>query len=196
MNDFLSMMGSLLFCSIVSVFILSLIVDRIFIFIPRLIKFVVRKEVRLKSIFVMIGQVLFWSMVIAAVYVISYIFSPQLFYDITISVGAICGWMLGVINYIYHIIRMDNHVNPEFYEKIYMAYITPGTQQNFEEFVKGLETMLELEIKTVLATNPPFLYRKAISKRLADILVDEERKKYLIEHQQQMQELEQEGLSE
>ena len=187
-NNFLSMMGSFLFCSILSVFIFSLIIDRVFIFIPRLIRYIMRKEVRVKALFVVIGQVLFWIAIIVLYYTLSYIFSPQLFYDITISFGAICGWILGMVRYAYHIVKMDAHVNPEFYERIYMTYITPHTQQDFEEFIKNLETMLESEIKEVLATNPPFLYRKAISKRLANISVDEERKKYLEEHQQSTEE--------
>ena len=158
--------GVWLFCSIVAVFIVPLVLDRIIFYIPRLISLRRKNQVLTKSIPVTIFDVMLWVVIIAGIYVYLYLFAPDYFVATTVSPPAILAWVIGAARLIYRFANFDQTTKKQFYYNAYMRYITPEAYAEYRTFLEDLDSMDLEEMNTILE-NPelPYMQRQSVLRR-------------------------------
>lgn len=156
------------FCCVIAVFILPLILDRIFFYIPRLIRLSRNNEVYYRSIFLTTLEALLWTVIIICIYVYLYFFQNNLFLLATVKTPALIAWLITIMYIFRRLLRFDRTIKRNFYYEIYMRYIKPEALSDYLNFIEHLDTLELEDIKKL--TNEPlrYMHKQAALRKLKE----------------------------
>ena len=158
--------GVWLFCSVIAVFILPLVIDRVVFYIPTLLHLRRKKEVLSRGVPLTFFEVLLWVGLVAGVYTAIYFISPDYFERITISPPALLAWTIGLGRMAYRFSHFDRTIKRQFYYNSYMRYITPEAYNAYRQFLEDLDE-LDMEEMADLLEDPdlPYMQRQSVMRR-------------------------------
>ena len=158
----------LLYCLVISLFVVPLVLERLTFYIPRLVLLARDKAVYPHSIALTIAEVLLWAAAVMLAYAILYTTFPSVFYMALSSPLALLAWALGAANVAYRHARFNRHVAQDFYHSAYMHYITPAALHAYQVFMEDLADMDdgELEAMSRLGRQLPHMHRLALRHKI------------------------------
>lgn len=167
--DIMTGIATVLFCGLLSVFLVPLIVERIFIYTPQLIKLSMKHEIEKRGLFFNIISIVAWMFIVSFIYLACYLWDHSLLTQISISVPALMCWMFGLIAIVYRLARFKTVVQKEFYRDTYLRYVTPESLARFDSFIVDTETMYTPQLKKLLDEKLPYHYRYVVNRRIDEL---------------------------
>lgn len=161
-----------MFCGFIAFFILPHVFFRLFYFIPRSIYFIRKKRLRKGALLVPLRDVAIWAVIVAALYIIAFLVSPQIGMGLLNGPVAIACWILGIV---YLVLTVSTSRRQEwqdlYYKAVYLKYVTAQEKERFDEFTAQIEIFTPLEAKEVLKefegryTETTYLEKQALRAR-------------------------------
>jgi hypothetical protein len=137
----LDVCSTVLFCSIISLFIVPRIVEVLFSYIPRYSKMLRKGYFRRGGIGKALLEVLFWLIVVGAVYAFMYFIDNTMFWMLINSAGAYAAWGIGLVNIVYTLAFRRQVARDTFYSEVFMQYVKPESLEAYNKFLAELELM-------------------------------------------------------
>lgn len=159
-----------LFCLVIGMFIVSLVLERLTFYIPRLSLLVREGAVTKRSVVITVAEVLGWSAVVAAIYLFWYFYFPYVFQQVTTEPVALAAWAVSAVYLLFRFSFFGRTVKREFYYSAYMHYITPQALHDYHVFIERLEDMnnAELEEQAALGRAIPYMHRQAVQRKMGE----------------------------
>ena len=168
LSIFLDSAAEWFFCCVISIFILPMVLDRIFFYIPKLVSLSRSGEVYYRSILLTSLEAILWAGIILGIYFYLYIFQHHLFVAATTGYPALVAWAITIIYIIRRFMNFDRTVKRNFYYEIYMRYIKPEAYSDYLNFIESLDN-LELDEIKYLADEPlRYMHKQAALRKLKE----------------------------
>ena len=160
------------YCCVMAVFIVPLICDRLFFFLPKLLRFARNGETYYRGVVFSVWDVILWSAIMAGAYLYLYFFQPPLFQLTTLAPPAIAAWIVGIVHAIYRTVHFDKIVKKDFYYSAYMRYIKPETLRKYQQFLQNLDDMKIGELEELLENEKSlsYMYLQAVQRKKREIV--------------------------
>ena len=160
-------MGIWFFCTVVVLYILPTIIDRLIFYIPHMLRLYRRGEVYFRGSVWSALEILLWLAVLGLVYGGLYWLDRPLLWRMLWSIPALLGWLLGVVYTIFRIRNFESLVKREFYYAAYMRHIRPEALKRYQDFLAELDDLDESELWALLRQEGlPYMHRQAALRRL------------------------------
>ena len=152
-------------CCAIGVFIMPLLLDRLFFYLPRLYRLAKNKEVQGNSVPRTIVEILLWVVILCVIYIGMYFLKKSLFDAITSSIPALTAWGISAVYLIYRVVHFDQMGKREFYYNAYMRYITPEALAEYQHFIEDIDLLYIDDLDALLTRDLPYMHRQAVLRK-------------------------------
>ena len=159
--------STLLFCLSMALLILPHIFIWIFYTLPQSVHFSVLGKIYGRSILPTIVKLLSWLAIVALLYTIAFISDPIILADLLYGPIALFCWGVAVINILRLIFFRHTQFQDEFYEKIYLQFIKPDFQQEYDDYISLIKDFTFSQLISERKIKLDYLQRKAIQNRIS-----------------------------
>ncbi len=167
-DDIVLIMTTFLFCSVIGLFIIPTILDRVVFYIPKLIVMSGEGTVYKKSVFITVGEVFGWLAVIVGVYGFFFFVYPDLFWLVFTSHMAISIWILSGFNILIRYINFNKKIKREFYYTAYMKYISPEALQAYLAFLEDIDNLYNEDLEALRKQKLPYMHLQALDRKISE----------------------------
>lgn len=162
----LDVCSTVLFCSIVSLFIIPRIFEVLFSYVPRYCKMLRKGYFMRGGVRKTLLEVLFWLAVVGGMYALMYFIDPSMFWMLIRSVGAYIAWGLGLINMAYTLVFRRKSARDTFYSEVFMQYVKPESLEAYNRFLAELELMDIGQLKSIDREKLIYPLKTAVTARI------------------------------
>ena len=163
-------LAAFLFCNVMALFIVPIILERLFFYIPRMIVYTSRGEVSYKGILYTVAEMLLWLAILVGLYVYFYCFQPEMFTLVTLSIPAKVAWVIGLTFVFYRLLSWRKTARGDYYQVSYKKFITPSALKAYQEFLDNLSRMSDDEVEELVSQDLPYLQQQAVLRKHYELI--------------------------
>jgi hypothetical protein len=172
LSVFLDSAAAWFFCCVIAVIILPIVLDRIIFYIPKLFILSRNNEVYYRSVVLTFLEVVLWVTIIAAIYIVLYLYQPHLFALVTTDYPALVAWIICIANIVVRLKNFDRIIKRNFYYEIYMRYIKPEALSEYTKFIEELDSLDIDEIVKLTDEPMRYMHKQAVLRKLREITMN------------------------
>ena len=162
----LDVCSAMLFCSVISLFIIPRIFEVLFSYIPRYSKMLRKGYFTRGGIRKALLEILFWLAVVGAMYALMYFIDRSMFWMLIRSVGAYIAWGLGLINIACTLLFRRRAARDTFYSEVFMQYVKSEALEAYNRFLAELELMNMAQLEGIDRTKLIYTLKRAVTARM------------------------------
>ena len=173
-TDVIEAMSILLFCGFVAIFIIPKLFFWFFYTIPQVIRFSAKKVIHFSAMVPIVKRIVAWLLIICLLYAIAFFIDASTGLALIFSPTAIASWILAAANILWTSFVSRKKIQDEFYNNIYLAYITDTQKLKYDEYIENAGKFTYTQALSEQEKKLNYLQKKAVSNRIKFLLASED----------------------